>query len=133
MLVKSAATPNMLSYVVWASVFALPPLLLLSVAFEGVAAASHAVRFASPTAWGALLWQSFANTLFGFAAWGWLLGRHPAATVAPMALLVPIFGLGASSLILHESLPPWKTSGATLIIAALAMNVFASGLRQSRK
>jgi O-acetylserine/cysteine efflux transporter len=132
MLVKSAATPNMLSYVVWASIFALPALLLLSFVFEGIDAAVHAIRFASPTACAALLWQSLANTLFGFAAWGWLLGRHPAATVTPMALLVPIFGLGASSIILHESLPLWKTAGATLIVVALAMNVFASGLRQRR-
>ena len=31
-------------------------------------------------------------------SWGWLLARNPAATIAPMALLVPVFGMGAAAL-----------------------------------
>ena len=33
--------------------------------------------------------EAVGNTLLGYAAWAWLLARHPAATIAPTALLVP--------------------------------------------
>ena len=42
-------------------------------------------------------WQALGNTLFGYGAWNWLLARHPAATVTPAALLVPVFGMTASA------------------------------------
>lgn len=128
MIVRAAPTANMLGYIVWASIFALPPLLALSLVFEGPDTAIHALRTATPTAWAALLWQSFGNTIFGFAAWGWLLARYPAAAVTPLALLVPIFGMGTSSLVLGETLPLWKTAGAVLIVGALCMNVAAARL-----
>jgi O-acetylserine/cysteine efflux transporter len=122
----------MLSYIVWASIFALPPLLLLSLVFEGPGTAVHALGSATPTALAAVLWQSLGNTLFGFAAWGWLLSRYPAATVTPTALLVSIFGMSASSLLLGESLPLWKAAGAAVIITALCINVAAARLRGFR-
>ena len=55
-----------------------------------------------------MLWQALGNTLFGYGVWNWLLARHPAATVTPMALLVPVFGMAASALSLGEPLPAWK-------------------------
>ena len=66
---------------------------------------------------------SVGNSLFGYSAWAWLLTRYPTATVAPMALLVPVFGMGASALILHEGLPIWKLEAAVLVLAGLALNL----------
>lgn len=121
---KAAGMVNMISYVVWSSVLAVPPLLVLSLVFDGWAADMGALRDASMVVWGAVLWQSWANTLFGFAAWGWLLARYPAAAVAPMALLVPVFGLAAAVLTLNEPLPSWKLVAAGLVIGGLALNLF---------
>ena len=73
--------------------------------------------------WAAVAWQSWGNTLFGYAAWGWLLARHPASTITPMALLVPVFGMGASALLLAEPLPAWKLIAAGLVMTGLALNV----------
>ena len=117
------APANMLAYVVWASAFAIPPLFALSLAIEGADAALAGVRAADLATWGAVAWQAWANTLFGYVAWGWLLARHPAATITPMALLVPVFGMGASALLLGEDLPPWKLVSAALVMAGLAMNL----------
>jgi O-acetylserine/cysteine efflux transporter len=39
-----------------------------------------------------------------------------------MALLVPIFGMGASALLLGEGLPAWKLIAAALVIGGLAIN-----------
>jgi len=123
LVARRAGRVNMLAYVVWASLFSVPPLLLLSLLFEGPAAMWQGVRQADAPTWMAVLWQSVGNTLFGYVAWAWLLSRHPAATVSPMALLVPVFGMAASAAWLGEPLPAWKLAAAALVIAGLGLNV----------
>jgi O-acetylserine/cysteine efflux transporter len=114
---------SMLAYVVWSSLFAAPPLLALSLLVEGPTAIAAGLADSDVGTWSAVLWQSVGNSLFGYAAWGWLLGRYPAATVAPMSLLVPVFGMAASAAWLGEPLPAWKLAAAGLIIAGLALNL----------
>ena len=115
---------ELLAYVVWASTFAVPPLLLISAVFEGGVAHLSAVLEQAPLgAWLGVFWQSWGNTLFGYAAWAWLLSKHPAAVVAPMPLLVPIFGMGASAIYLDEGLPAWKLFAAGLVMVGLLINV----------
>jgi hypothetical protein len=110
-----------LGFVVWSSVFAVPPLLALSLLIDGPAAIAAGLERAGWGTWAAVLWQSAGNTLFGYGAWAWLLARYPAATVSPMALLVPVFGMGASALLLGEALPGWKLLAAGLVIGGLAL------------
>jgi O-acetylserine/cysteine efflux transporter len=121
---------QMLGVVVWSSAFALPPLLLLTLWVDGPARIAQALAAATLPVWGAVLWQTVANTLFGYAAWGWLMARHPAATIAPMALLVTMFGMSASALVLGESLPAWKLVAAALVMAGLAINLFGARWRR---
>ena len=115
---------QMLGVVVWSSAFAVPPLLLLTLLFEGPARIAAGLAAADAGVWAAVGWQALGNTLFGYAAWGWLLARHPAAVITPMALLVPVFGIGASALLLGEALPAWKLIAAALVLAGLALNLF---------
>jgi O-acetylserine/cysteine efflux transporter len=122
---RRAGAINMLSYVVWASAFSIPPLLIVSLIFEGGGdVMTTSIASASIGAWLGVLWQSWGNTLFGYAAWSWLLSKHPAAVVAPAPLLVPIFGMGASAYFLSEPLPLWKILAAGLVIAGLIVNLF---------
>ncbi len=131
-LTKRAGSINMLAYVVWSSAFSIPVLFALSFVFEGWDAIARSVSQATIKTWAAVAWQSWANTLFGYAAWSWLLSRYPAAAITPMALLVPVFGMGASALLLGESLPAWKLVAAALVISGLALNLLWPYLR-SRK
>jgi O-acetylserine/cysteine efflux transporter len=126
---RASGRIDMLGYVVWSSLFALPPLLAAAWWFEGAPALVAAVSHADAGVWAAVLWQSVGNTLFGYAAWGWLLARHPAASVAPLALLVPVFGLASAALWLGEPLPPWKLAAAGMVIGALALNLYWPWLR----
>ena len=126
---RQAGAVNMLAYVVWASLFSIPPLFLMSLWLEGWPAMVKGVTSANALTWAAVAWQAIGNTMFGYAAWGWLLARHPAATVTPMALLVPVFGMGASALLLHESLPAWKLIAAALVLTGLAVNMLWPKLR----
>lgn len=120
---KASATTDMLSYVIWSSVFAVPPLLVLSLLYDGWPAIETGVANADLATWAAVLYQSVGNTMFGYASWGWLLNRHPAATIAPFALLVPVFGMGCSTLLLGEPLQGWKLVAAALVLLGLAVNI----------
>ena len=117
----SAASVNMLAFVIWSSAFAVPPLLLLSLTFEGWPAVRAGLTHNNLTAWAAVFWQAWGNTLFGYAAWAWLLSRYPAATISPIALLVPVVGMGSAAWMLGESLPAWKLTAAFLVMAGLAL------------
>jgi O-acetylserine/cysteine efflux transporter len=126
---RRAGPVDALGFMSWSSVFAAVPLLGLSLALEGPGRVVDALTGAGADAWAAVAWQAFANSLFGFGAWNWLLARHPAALVTPSALLVPVFGLGASALLLAEPLPAWKVGAAALVLAGLALNLHAGRRR----
>ncbi len=120
---RSAGSVNMLAYVVWSSLFAVPPLLGLAVMLEGWPRIAAGIADADGATWAAVLWQSVGNTMFGYGAWGWLLARHDATSVAPLALLVPVFGLSSSALVLGETLQPWKLAAFALVMVGLALGI----------
>lgn len=122
MVVRQAGGVNMVAYVVWASLFSAPPLVILALVFEGWPTVAAGIANADAGTWAAVLWQAAGNSLFGYAAWGWLLARHPAAAVSPLSLLVPVFGMGASAIVLGEPLYGWKLAAAGLILSGLALN-----------
>jgi O-acetylserine/cysteine efflux transporter len=133
---RASGRVNMLAYMVWSSLFSAPPLYLLSLLFEGWPAIAEGLSRADLVTWGAVFWQSVGNTLFGYAAWAWLLSRYPAATITPLALLVPVFGMGASALWLGEPMQPWKLGAAALVLGGLALNILypawlARGIRRA--
>ena len=101
----------------------------LSLLTEGWPAISSALLAADRSVWLAVGWQAWGNSLFGYAAWAWLLARHPAATITPMAMLIPLFGMGGAALWLNESLPAWKLTAAALVVSGLALNLLWPQLR----
>jgi O-acetylserine/cysteine efflux transporter len=120
---RKAGPVDMLAYVVWSSLFAVPPLLVFALALEGPERMTAGIMQADAATWAAVLWQTIGNTLFGYGAWGWLLARHEAVSVGPLALLVPVSGLGTSALVLGEPLQAWKLLAFALVMAGLALGV----------
>ena len=120
---RAAGRINMVAYVVWSSLFAVPPLFVLSLWVEGWDALAAGVQGAGLGAWAAVAWQAWGNSIFGYAAWGWLLARYSAAAITPMALLVPVFGMASSAWWLGEPLPLWKLGAAALVLSGLALNL----------
>lgn len=125
--VKRAAreTPRgfgVLPFMIWSSLFAFPPLVVMSLLLEGVGAFTSSIHGATVAGWGAVVWQSVGNTLLGFGIWNWLLTKHKADLVAPYALLVPVFGMSASALLLGEAMPPWKVLAASLVLTGIAVH-----------
>jgi len=124
LLTQRAGRIDMLAYVVWSSAFAVPPLIVLALIVDGPEQVAAGLAASDLGTWAAVLWQSVGNTLFGYGVWSWLLARHPASRIVPMALLVPVFGMGSASLLLGEPLPGWKLIAAALVMAGLAINLF---------
>ncbi|MET0381821.1 MAG: EamA family transporter [Burkholderiaceae bacterium] len=129
LVARSAGRVDALGFMVWSSPFAAVPLWIISTLHEGAAAISGSLAHAGAVAWAAVAWQAVGNTLFGYGAWNWLLARHAASTVTPTALLVPVFGMGASAVALHEGLPAWKLVAAALVMAGLGANLLATRRR----
>lgn len=127
MIIKRGATGrdvNMFGMVVWSSIFAVPPLLLVSFAFEGGFDAWHNAADASWFAWGCVVFLAVFATLFSFGTWNFLLRRYATALVSPFALLIPVAGLTSGAIFLHEGLSPMQMIGVVLVLAGLVVNVY---------
>ncbi len=122
-VVKQVGKVNIVSFIVWSSLFAVPPLLLMSFYLEGSALMRSSISNAGVVTWSVVAWQSIGNTLIGYGLWNMLLDRYNAVQVTPWALLVPVFGLAASHSWLGEPLQWWKLVAAGLILCGLAMNM----------
>jgi hypothetical protein len=129
---RAAGPVNMLGFVIWSSLFSAPVLLLLAFAFEGGPVLLGSLRSADAAAWAAAGWQALGNSLFGYAAWGWLLQRYSAAAVSPIALLVPVFGMSASGLLLGEPFPLWKLAAASFVMIGLGISILWPRLAAAR-
>lgn len=117
---RHARPSDTLSFMVWVSAVAVVPLLILSLLVEGPQADLEALRGINLTGVGAIAYLSFAATLFGFGAWGFLLRRYDATTVAPFSLLVPVIGMAAAWLLRGEAVGLQQAIAAVLIIGGMA-------------
>jgi O-acetylserine/cysteine efflux transporter len=127
-LTRKIGPVNVVSLVVWGSLMATPPLLAVSLLAEGLAAWQEAAARFSAVTLGAVLFQSYPNTLLGFGIWSMLMRKYAAATVAPFALLVPVAGMASAALVLGEPLQWWKLAAGLLVLLGLALNLFGPRL-----
>jgi O-acetylserine/cysteine efflux transporter len=130
LVVKRAGRVEMLGFMVWSSVFAIPPLLALHLLTSAGSDPWQSLWSAPLAAWLVVAWQAIGNTLIGFGIWNWLLMRYPSATVTPLSLLVPVFGMTAAAVLFGETLPAWKLIAGAFVIAGLTLNTVVS--RQPR-
>jgi O-acetylserine/cysteine efflux transporter len=126
---RHARPPDTLRFMVWVSAVAVLPLLALSLLVEGPRQDLDALRQLGWTGAGAVGYLAYAATLFGFGAWGYLLRRYDASTVAPFSLLVPVVGLAAAWLFRGEALTPLRAGAAVLVIAGMAGTALRPGGR----
>ncbi|MFJ8074825.1 EamA family transporter [Streptomyces sp. NPDC096176] len=120
-LTRKASPPDALNYMVWVSAVPVLPLLALSLLMEGAERDLDALRSLDRTGVGVILYVAWITTIFGFGAWGWLLRRHPASSVAPFSLLVPVFGMSSAYLILGEPVSPLRWCAAALLVGGVAL------------
>ncbi|MDT9689142.1 EamA family transporter [Streptomyces sp. P9(2023)] len=120
-LTRKASPPDALNFMVWVSTVPVLPLLALSLLLEGPEQDLAALRGLDWTGVGVIVYVAWITTIFGFGAWGWLLRRHPASSVAPFSLLVPVFGMTSAALFLDESITPLRWCAAALLVGGVAL------------
>lgn len=65
----------------------------------------------STRAIGSLVYLSLISAAFGFVAFAWLIQNYSATRVTTLVFLAPVFGVGFSWLLLHETLSPIQLVG----------------------
>lgn len=123
-LTKKAGRVDALAFTVWGALAAPIPLLGLSLLVEGPDTVLSALAGFSWSDAGLIAFLAYPATLLGGAIWSWLLGRHPATTVAPFTLLVPISGLLSGYVVLHETITTVEIAGGLLVIAGLGVTLW---------
>jgi O-acetylserine/cysteine efflux transporter len=118
---------------VWVSTVPVLPLLALSLLTEGPAEDLAALRALDWQGAGTILFVAWVSTVFGFGAWGWLLRRHPASTVAPFSLLVPVFGMSSAAVFLGESVTPLRWCAAALLVGGVALTTLTPARGRRRE
>ncbi|WP_084435996.1 EamA family transporter [Aldersonia kunmingensis] len=131
---RLAQAPNPLHFMLWMSVIPPIPMLALSLTFEGPSAGLDGLTAVlGGHAWPALIGIAYIvllGTIAGSGLWTGLLTRYPAASVAPFSLLVPIVGIGASWLVLHEQPSAATIVGGVVVIAGAAAATGALRIRR---
>ncbi|MFE0243045.1 EamA family transporter [Streptomyces sp. NPDC003509] len=124
-LTRKAAPRDSLNFMVWVSTVPVLPLLGLSLLFEGWDRDVEALAALDRTGAGTVVYVAWISTVLGFAAWGFLLRHHPASSVAPFTLLVPVFGMSSAALLLDEEVGPLRWCAAALLVGGVALTSLA--------
>ena len=127
-ITKKAGPVDMFGFVVWSSLVPPIPLFALSMLIEGPQAVAHALTHISTLGLLSIGFNAYGATLIGFGLWSVLLGRHPAATIAPFSLLVPVAGMVSAALLLGEIVTGLEVAGSALVFAGLLVNLFGPRL-----
>lgn len=130
-IIKKARTTQVFAFLVWSSAFSPIPLFALDYAVNGSTGYSALVNQLDARAILSILFQVYPNTLFGYWVWNSLLKRYPVSTVAPLSLLVPVFGMLGSVMIFNESLSLNKIVAVALIVSGLGVGLYGQRIRSA--
>ncbi|MCW5233878.1 EamA family transporter [Verminephrobacter eiseniae] len=127
-IIKKSGTREVLAFLVWSSLFSPLPLFAIAYLTRGMAGyAALAIQLDLPAVL-SILFQAYPTTVFGYWIWNSLLKQYPVSTVAPLSLLVPIFGMLGSVAIFHEVLGLTKVLATVLIVAGLTIGLYGKQL-----
>lgn len=128
-IIKRSATKQIFAFLVWSSAFSPLPLFVLDWLVNGSNGYTALVSHVDYRAVLSILFQVYPNTLFGYWVWNSLLKQYPISTVAPLSLLVPVFGILGSMAIFGEAISSLKILALLLIISGLVVGLYGYRLR----
>ena len=135
LIVKLKKPADMVAFIVWSSLFAVPVILLLTLGFKGLRPFE---TLWDDLTWGAgfsVLFQCYVTTIGGYWVWNNLMKKYPASMVAPLSLMVPVSGLLTSWLLFDErlSLAQWSAIGLVFIGIGIFVNSAGIQARLAKK
>lgn len=127
---RLARSDDPMRLTLWMCVVPPIPLYLMSLVIEGPSAGFDAMSTAfTPTGLVALAGLAYVvllGTIAGSGLWSYLMSKHPASTVAPFSLLVPVVGITASWILLHEEPSVLQLIGAGIVIVGCLAGLMGS-------
>ena len=118
---RSAAGANGFGIVVWSALVVPIPVLAISLLLDGPAAVGDAFATIGWPTIASVAYTAGLASLVGYTIWNMLLGRYPAALVAPFALLTPPVGLAAAALLLGQVPNPLELAGSAVLVGGVAV------------
>ncbi|MFW6599112.1 EamA family transporter [Propionibacteriaceae bacterium Y2011] len=120
---RKAGARNALHLTLWMCVVPPAPMLALSFLTEGPGRITASLTtMTTPTGTVALIALCYSvviATVGGSGGWTWLMARHPAGTVAPFSMMVPVVGMTTAWLLLGERVTTIELAGAATIVGGV--------------
>lgn len=132
-IVKWANTRDIFAFNVWGMLFAPAPLILLAVMLNGMDAITTLLTEFNQSALFSALFQAYPTTLLGYWFWNKMIMKYAISSVAPMTLLVPVFGILGGYWFYDEVISLSQIVAGGLILAGLLVSQMSwTGLRLKR-
>jgi len=125
LIVKRANTKSIFAFNIWGIVFAPLPLLLLAVMLEGTQVITELPNQFTQWTLFSVLFQAYPTTLLGYWFWNKMIMKYSVSSVAPMTLLVPVFGILGGYWFYDESIETSQIIAAVLILLGLFVGQMA--------
>lgn len=119
--IKKAGNTKALALIAWISLFSTILLLPFSLIFENNQINNF--KSASPIHIITLIYSGIAPSIIGHGLWKYLLSHNPSSSVAPILLLVPLFGVLSGVIFLNEILSKEMIIGGSFILTGIAIIV----------
>jgi O-acetylserine/cysteine efflux transporter len=123
-IIKKSGVKEIFSFMVWASLFPPIPLFFIAWLMQGAAPFENLHSSLDFTAVLSIVFQVYLATHFAYWGWNSLLKLYPVSTVAPLSLLIPVFGIGSSMLIIGEHISTPNLISIAIIIIGLAVGLY---------
>lgn len=128
-IIKKSGVTQIFSFMVWASLIPPIPLFLTAWLMHGNAAFEGLQANLDLPASLSILFQVYLATHFAYWGWNSLLKLYPVSTVAPLSLLIPVFGISSSMLMLGEHISTPNLASIAIIIVGLALGLYRRPVR----
>jgi len=122
-IIKKAQTQQVFAFSLWAMACAPVPLLVIVYLQSGTDVFYALPQQLNERVIFSVLFQAYPVTLLGYWIWNRLLVTYPLTTVAPLTLLVPIFGLLGGVLFYQEALGLYKMIASVCVISGILIGL----------
>ena len=123
---------DLLQFLVWTSPIAMISLGVLEYSIDGPQQMMIPLIRPTPGLWAIIAWQAFANTLYGYAVWNFLIRRYSLGRIGPLTLLVPIVAMALTALLLGERVTALQLLAALTILSGVAVPALAPLIWKSK-
>ncbi|MCM0148763.1 EamA family transporter [Photobacterium galatheae] len=126
-IVKKSGTTQAFAFSIWGMMFAPIPLLIFTLLLHGTTIIDSTIQNWNGYTTFSVLFQAYPTTVFGYWIWNRMLVKYPLSTVAPVNLMVSVFGLAGGYLFYEEPIGVLQIMAAGFILAGVLVILVSPG------